>query len=187
MSIETTRLPGKPTPDERPIPEPWECLIPTPEDCARVMERNPALSETGFYPYEARQQENDQAPDRSPSGLRQRPPIPITTPAILRQTAIVRFFIRSAGIEAPDPLQERLYTGYDLQTVVARWSGEYISLGACIAAAFLEGCSVSRAPSTANAYLWLRVSDHLHELLRQERQTAIHCLNGALASVPNGN
>lgn len=158
-----------------------EILEPTDAEFRSVLERHPSLTESGFYPYEKYQRENDRrAAERLPTKAH-RPPVPITDRAVRKQIALVRRYLRAIQTNVGAPFSRRLCLSLDLKHAVERWSGEYISNGAAIAGAALEGCSLDRNMATASAFIWLSVTPEQHAQLRTHMDTAIAHMNGALS------
>jgi hypothetical protein len=158
-----------------------QSLEPTDLECRSVLERFPTLTESGFYPYEVYQRENDR---RAANGLPHRvhrPPASIATPGARRQIALARLFIREVQGDKDSLFPPGFVLSIRFRAVVAQWAGERISNGAVIAAALLEGCAVFRQGQTASALLAVSIPPALYDRLAAVTHTAIANMNGALA------
>lgn len=163
-----------------------ENLEPTDAECSSVLERHPALTESGFYPYERAQRENDRGVHKGLPRRAHKPPVPIINSAVRKQTALVRRYLRAHQTNIGAPFSRRLLLSFELKYAVERWAGEYIANGAVIAGAVLEGCTVTRDKATASAFIWLSITPELHAQLSAVLGTAIAHVNGALACVGAG-
>lgn len=160
-----------------------DSLEPTDSECSHVLERFPNLTESGFYPYDRIQRENDQRTREGLPTRAHRGPVSITRSDVRRQIALVRIYLRAHQTSTGVPFSRRLLLSFELQRAVERWAGEYISNGAAIAAAFFEGCSVDRNMATASAFIWMSATPEQHAQLSVPLHTAIDDMNGALACV----
>jgi hypothetical protein len=160
-----------------------ENLEPTVAECRALLERHPCLTESGFYPYEKYQRKNDRRAGEGLPPKAHRPPVPITDRAVRKQIAQVRRYLRAIQTNVGAHFSRRLCLSLDLKHAVERWSGEYISNGAAIAGAALEGCSPDRNMATASAFMWLSITPEQHAQLRTHMDMAIAHMNGALSCV----
>lgn len=156
-------------------------LEPTDAECRTLLERHPSLTDSGFYPYEKYQRENDRRAEEGLPPKARRPPVPITDSTVRKQIAHVRRYLRAIQTNVGAPFSRRLCLSLDLKHAVERWSGEYISNGAAIAGAALEGCSPDRNMATASAFMWLSITPEQHAKLRMDMDMAIAHMNGALS------
>jgi hypothetical protein len=116
----------------------------TPDEVARVLAQLPDLTASGFDSYYAARHERKNA-RRVRDGLE--PEVwnqstSLTDPEVRRQIASARIFLRKTCCRTRTI--RRIDSSYGLKHVAERWSGTYISNGAFIAAAYLEGYAIER-------------------------------------------
>ncbi len=191
------RTEGAPSGNSKPAaagecltPEPWKFLLPSNQECRRVLERFPTLTATGYHPYERYKRENDRRTEllalptltmaltgQALPPIRRVPLIAIDSPTVCEDIARVRLFLRSI---VGDWIGA--HTSYNLRNEIARWAGNPIWHGAVIAGAFLEGGVVGREGSAA--VIGLRLPAAIHFRLRERAASALAVIEGALACVP---
>ena len=116
----------------------------TTAECNLVLARFPDLTAPGFDSYYSTQQERRNA-RRAWKGLPPetcRPSTPITDPGVRGQISIARQFIREVGNRRKTI--NRNHGSYGLKHEAEQYMHEYVSNGAFIAAAHLEGYSIER-------------------------------------------
>jgi len=90
------------------------------------------------------------------------PPIPITDPDVRGEISTARQFIRKVG-RRRKTINRKLGTSYGLKHQAERHMGVYISNGAFIAAAYLEGYAMKR--EGPNACVSLRFTPEYRQIL----------------------
>jgi hypothetical protein len=115
------------------------------EECESVLTELPDLTAPGFDSYYAASHERENA-SRARQGLppeMRRPPTQIIDPNVRWEISTARQFIREIG-RRRKTTNRRLGTSYGLKHEAERYMGAYISNGAFIAAAYLEGYTIER-------------------------------------------
>jgi hypothetical protein len=114
------------------------------EDCNLVLAQFQDLTAAGFDRYYKAQHERKNA-RRAHEGLPPEVchPTPITDPGVRGEISSARQFIRKVG-RRRKTINRKLGTSYGLKHEAERYMGVYISNGAFIAAAHLEGYAIKR-------------------------------------------
>jgi hypothetical protein len=134
------------------------------DDCNLVLAQYPDLTAAGFDSYFSAQHERTNA-RRAREGLPPEvcyPPIPITDPDVRGEISTARQFIRKVG-RRRKTINRKLGTSYGLKHQAERHMGVYISNGAFIAAAYLEGYAMKR--EGPNACVSLRFTPEYRQIL----------------------
>jgi len=115
------------------------------EDCNLVLAHFSDLTAPGFDSYyEAQHKRKNARRAREALPLEEYlPPTPITDPDIRNEISSARQFIRKVG-RRRKTINRKLGTSYGLKHQAGRYMGVYISNGAFIAAACLEGYAILR-------------------------------------------
>jgi len=143
-------------------------------ECSDVLTKLPDLTAARFDNYYAEQHErrNTRNARNSRPPEARRPPTPITDPDLRRQIARARVFLRENSW--PTKTVNRTRSSYDLKHEAERWIGRiypreveipYISNGAFITAARLEGYTIKR--EGPNALFALRFMPEYRRLRKQ--------------------
>jgi hypothetical protein len=144
-----------------------EILVPaTLDDVAHVLAQFPDLTAPGFDSYYAARHEHKNA-QRVRDGLEpevRSQPTALTDPEVRRQIARARSFLRKTCCRTKT--MRRKHSSYGLKHEAERWSGAYISNGAFIAAASLEGYTIER--ERPNACFSLSFTPEYRRVLRRE-------------------
>ena len=175
--------PLEPAFDECLMPSPLERLLPTDQEVDRAVQRFPALTATGLYPYEKYQREDDYVAKRllfheHQQPTTRRPLISIGRADVRRDIAVTRFFLRSNCGEWIGT-----HDSYNLQIETARWARKPMWHGAVIAAAFLEPHLTIERAGSVGVFVGLRLGPALHFRLKIRAEAALSALDAGLACV----
>jgi hypothetical protein len=143
-------------------------------ECERVLAQLPDLTAPGFDSHYAARHERKNA-RRTHEGLPpevRRPPTPITDPDVRWEISIARLFIREMG--CPRKTINRKRSSCGLKHEAERYMGAYISNGAFIAAAYLEGYAIER--EGPNTCLSLNFTSEYWRVLRGWSNAAVPAL-----------
>jgi hypothetical protein len=135
------------------------------EEVNRVLAALPDLTAPGFDSYYAARHERKNARrklEALPAEGRS-PPASITDLEVRKQIPGAGLFLRQ-HYQQTKTMRRTVGTSYGLKHEAERWLGRYISNGALIAAAYLEGCLIER--DGPNAYLSLSPTREYRRALR---------------------